>query len=171
MWVDAGALISKAYNVKWSQTAINNMKWDGTDEWLDQTADCTSNSPGGDKLRIGSYSTNIPNFGLSMFDDCGNIPGYREEAELTLNAHSISSTTNYWFQMQWDCVYGGASGEINISFEANSFSHDWLDKVNYGCLYGSPAEGSESQNTPQASNPPNDKLQRESLARVDGPLY
>ncbi len=126
---------SKGYDMRWSQNALNDMNGDGTGEWLDQTADCTDNSPNGDKLHAVSGNTNIPNYGISIYNDCGSS-SYKEESELQLASNYMNTASYYWFDMNWNCVSGGNSGEINLSFEPAWWSHDWLDKRSYYC-YGS----------------------------------
>ena len=95
-WTTYGlGVTSYAYNMKWTQSAINDMKWDGNNEWLDQTADCTNDSPGGDRLHATASSTNIPNYGFSTYNDCDNA-SWKEETELKINPYSLNTTTTYY---------------------------------------------------------------------------
>lgn len=123
-------ITSYAHSMQWSQSAINDMKWDSTSEWLDQTADCVGQ--GGDRLHATASSTNIPNYGFSIYNDCGNS-SWKEETELKINPYSLSTATTYYQYVWWDCVYGNASGELNVSFEPALWAHEWLDKTNYQC--------------------------------------
>lgn len=134
-WAASGPeIVSYAYDMKWTQAAINDMKWDGNMEVIDQTADCTTDNNYGDRLHTQTASTNIPNDGISGFNDCG-VYHYFEESELRINPHSLNTTTSYWELIHWSCVYGGAWGALNITFEANPFHHGWLAKTGYGCGY------------------------------------
>lgn len=132
-WQISGpGIASYAYDMKWTESSIANMKFDGTNEWLDQTADCTVDSPGGDRLHPTSMTTNIPNYGAFNYNDCGN-PTWKEEYELKINPYSLSETTTYNQYIEWNCAYGGALGDINISMEPSSLGHEWLDKTSYNC--------------------------------------
>lgn len=159
----AGSLTSYAYNMKWDQSAINDMKWDGNSEYLDQTADCTANSTGNDRLHATSSSTNVPNYGYFIYNDtqpsefCGSSSNsVKEEIELKINPYSLSSIVTYWQSVNWDCAYGGASGEINVSFEPAWWAHEWLDKVNYWCYGSSQITGNEPnfEGKPFSNNEP-----------------
>lgn len=133
---------SNASSMKWTQTAINNMTWDGTSEYLDQTADCVSNPPVGDRLHVLSSSTNIPNSGIYGYNDCG-VYQWFEETEVTINPYSLKTTTSYWNTVNWQCVYSTANGELNVSFEPTPWNHKWLDKEYYSC--GPQMNNGESQ--------------------------
>lgn len=100
-WTTSGpGVVSYAYGMKWTQDAIDDMKWDGNTEVLDQTADCTNDSPGGDRLHTQSSSSNIPNTGINGYNDCG-VYQWFEESELKINPHSLNTSTQYWQSVNW----------------------------------------------------------------------
>lgn len=142
-WQISGpGIVSEAYSMKWSQSAIDDMKWDGNTEVLDQTADCTVASPAGDKLHTQSSSSNIPNTGINGYNDCG-VYQWFEESELKINPHSLNTSTQYWQRVNWQCVDEDASGDLNVSFEAAPWHHGWLDKESYSCGSSSASSGNE----------------------------
>lgn len=139
----APIIVSYAYGMKWTQDAIDDMKWDGNTEVLDQTADCTDDSPAGDKLHTQSSSSNIPNTGINVYNDCG-VYQWFEESELKINPYSLNTSTQYWQSVTWQCVNAGVSGDLNITFEAAPWHHTgWLDKESYSCGYSFASFGNE----------------------------
>jgi hypothetical protein len=119
-----------AQNLKWDSSALSAMRSDSSPR-LDMTADCTADNPGGDRLNYNTFYTNLPNYGISVWDDCGNRFVY-EEAELGVNPWSVVANTEYYFQVFYYKNQRGVSGAINISYQRNnSPTHDWLDKVLY----------------------------------------
>jgi len=139
---------SNGQDIKWSQYAIDAMNNDSNTEYFDQTADCSANSPGGDRLSVHYIVTTIPNSGAFSYNDCGSSSA-KEELEITITSNSLNDQHPYTFDVVWLCQTTSASGEINISFEPQNFgtsaqTHDWLDKVYYACNQG-PNSNANSQ--------------------------
>lgn len=131
----SGEVRSNATSIKWTSTAISNMDGDVNAEYLDQTADCTTDSPEGDKLYPLYVTTNIPDRGVYSYNDCGNSagrPSVNEEVELHINEDSLSAGTSYYYNITWGCNGAPLSGDVNISYETG-LAHDWLDKISYSC--------------------------------------
>jgi len=124
---------SKARSIKWSQNSVNEIKTNVWVEFFDQTADCTANSPTGDKLFQLWFSTNIPNNGAWTYNDCdGPLPNVNEEVELTLNSANIVAEQSYTYDVIWGCNSSSVSGEINVTFELGTVGpKDWLAKQSY----------------------------------------
>lgn len=124
---------TKAQSIMWDSNGVWWIKNNAWSEVFDQTADCTTNSPTGDKLRPILVVTNIPNNGGSSFDDCdGPNPNVNEEFELYLNSNSIVAQTPYVYEVKWQCNGSNISGEVNITFEMDLFGGKyWLDKKTY----------------------------------------
>lgn len=124
---------TKAQSIKWNSDGVWWMRNNVWSEVFDQTADCTSNSPAGDKLRPIYVVTDIPNNGGSSFNDCdGPLPNINEEFELYLNPNSIGAETPYVYEVKWQCNGANISGEVNITFEMDLFGGKyWLDKKVY----------------------------------------
>lgn len=127
----SGQVKSSATSIKWTTAAIADMDGDGNSEYLDQTADCVGS--GGDKLDVSYVVTNIPDYGVAAYNDCGNT-SVREEVELHIDEDSLVAGSSYYYNVVWLCKSAPTSGEINVSFEPATWEHDWLDKVNYSCV-------------------------------------
>lgn len=98
---------------------------------LDMTADCTTDNPGDDQLNYSVAYSNIPNYGVDVWSDCGAF-WIREEVELKINAWSVVAETNYYYQVHYRKNERNVSGAINITYErSNQPGWDWLDKVLY----------------------------------------
>lgn len=98
---------------------------------FDMTADCTTDNPGGDRLDYIAFYSNVPNFGIQVWNDCGNVL-MREEADLRINASSVQAETQYYYQVHYSKKQFGVSGAINLSYQRdNSPTHDHIDKVLY----------------------------------------
>jgi len=145
----SGEVRSNATSVKWTSTAISNMDGDVNAEYLDQTADCTTDSPEGDKLYPLYVTTNIPDRGVSPYNDCGNSagrPSVNEEVELHINEDSLTAGTSYYYNITWGCNGAPLSGDVNITFETG-IDHDWLDKISYSCSSVRPSSISQIQSS------------------------
>ncbi|HLF24812.1 MAG TPA: hypothetical protein VJG32_00630 [Anaerolineae bacterium] len=123
----------KAESIKWNSGGVSAMKSNVWSELFDQTADCTTSSPTGDKLYPILVATNLPNTGARTFDDCvGPAPDVQEEIELYLNTNSIVAGTSYYYNVKWQCNTSSDNGEVNITFEMDLFGGKyWLDKKLY----------------------------------------
>lgn len=136
-YVSSDVVISKARQVKWNTAGISRIRANFWDEFFDQTADCTVNSPNGDKLIPLSYSSNIPNWGVWAYNDCGGpLPDVNEEVELHQNSLATVAEQAYYYDIRWRCN-GAVSGEINTTYELGAIgAKDWLDKVTYSRTTG-----------------------------------
>lgn len=125
---------TNARSVKWDSAGVYYMQQNGWgDAYYDQTADCTANSPQGDKMRADYVVTSTPNYGAFAYDDCdGPLPNGNEEIELTINDLSVVAQTSYQYDVVWRCKAASVSGEINITFELGAWGpKGWQDKVTY----------------------------------------
>jgi hypothetical protein len=131
---------SVAYEMKWSQMALTIMRgWPQTDAILDQTADCTANSPDGNKLSAAWSFTNIPHYSVYSKNDCPwwDPWGPKEEVEMQMKTSNMQADYSYMWTVVWRPERSAASGEINITAQRDQSEWQWLDKTLYS--YGSGA--------------------------------
>jgi len=131
---------SVAYEMKWSQMALTIMRgWPQTDAILDQTADCTANSPDGNKLSAAWSFTNIPHYSVNSKNDCPwwDPWGPKEEVEMQMKTSNMQADYSYMWTVVWRPEKSAASGEINITAQRDQSEWQWLDKTLYS--YGSGA--------------------------------
>ena len=102
----SGEVRSNATSVKWTSTAISNMDGDVNAEYLDQTADCTTDSPEGDKLYPLYVTTNIPDRGVSRTTIVETAPGGRVSMKRLsyINEDSLTAGTSYYYNITWDAM-------------------------------------------------------------------
>lgn len=116
--------------IKWNELGVHAMTFDDYPR-LDMTADCVSGSSG-DKLdHIVAY-TNIPNWGVSVWSDCGD-PSIREEVEVYVNTdYAVVPEKAYYYQVHYAKKQRFVWGEVNLTYQRdNQPTHDWLDKETY----------------------------------------
>lgn len=144
---------TRARTVKWNANGVWWMQHNVWAEVFDQTADCTVNSPMGDKLIPNYVSTNIPLNGQPLaYDDCdGPNPNVNEELEISLNSNSIVAESTYTFDVGWLCNASNINGEVNVTFEMDlAGGKYWLDKKTYNitsCLALAP-DSRQTQDQP-----------------------
>ncbi|MGI0015703.1 MAG: hypothetical protein ACREBU_19990, partial [Nitrososphaera sp.] len=107
---------SNGRSIKWNTTGVNEIKNNIWIEFFDQTADCTSNSPNGDKLYPDYVVISLPDNGVFAYNDCdGPLPNVSEEVEVQVNSGSVVAETAYQYDVVWRCNSRNQSGEINIT--------------------------------------------------------
>jgi hypothetical protein len=122
--------VATADNIRWDSTGIGYMRSDSNPR-LDMTADCTPDNPGDDQLDYVVAYSDIPNQGVTVWDDCGAF-WIREEVELWIDAQSVGAETNYYYQVHYRKNEWGVSGAINLTYQRdNEPKWNWLDKVLY----------------------------------------
>ena len=116
--------------IKWNSYGVHAMSFDDYPR-LDMTADCVSGSSG-DKLDYIVAYTNIPNWGVSVWSDCG-YPWIREEVEVYINKnYAVVAERAYYYQVHYAKKQHFVSGEVNLTYQRdNQPTHDWLDKETY----------------------------------------
>lgn len=150
-------LETRARIVKWDADGVWWMQHNVWAEVFDQTADCTANSPTGDKLIPNYVGTNIPLNGQPLaWDDCdGPNPNVNEELEISIKSDSVVAEFAYNFDVGWLCNSSSISGEVNITFEMDAFGGKyWLDKETYSmtsCLALAPSS-TQTQDPSELNN-------------------
>jgi hypothetical protein len=137
---------SGANNIKWSHYGKWYMEQYDTDPKLDMTADCSENSPQGDKLDVAYISTSIPNWWVQIKNDCGQS-SVREEVDLHIWTGSLWAETPYYYRV-WYRIQSGGYGEVNLTYQRESPPPrwDWLDKVTYWAPYAKGSAGADGEN-------------------------
>ncbi|MCL4826024.1 MAG: hypothetical protein KJZ95_01580 [Caldilinea sp.] len=124
------AQVGFAQYIKWNSSGRLALQSDANPQ-LDMTADCTVDNPGGDRLGYSVFYTNIPNSGVQVWNDCGNL-SVKEEVDLKINKASIQAESPYYYQVHYKKYQYSVNGAINLSYQRdNSPTHDHLDKVLY----------------------------------------
>lgn len=165
MWLTSitGGLRSNVRDIQWDAAGVNEIRNNWHFEEYDQTADCVGSPEVGDKLRVYSTFTTIPNTGAFAYNDCnGPNPDVNEEVEIAVNSNSVVAGTNYQYDVTWYCNGTNISGEVNVSFEYSSVYHDWNTNTQYWGWCGGAAQlstpnsqvESESWQSQRLSAPP-----------------
>jgi len=113
--------IGLADDIKWNSTGVAAMRSD-TNPLLDMTADCTEDDPYADQLDYVVAYSDIPNYGVDAWSDCG-LPWIREEVELKINADSVNAETSYYYHVYYAKNKPNVSGHINLNLPARQRAH------------------------------------------------
>lgn len=126
-----GLVAAVGQNIRWSSSGVSALQNDTT-PMLDITADCTQNSPAGDKLDYNTAHTDLPNNGVFGSNDCDSS-AYWEEGQVIIRRESVQSEKDYYFQVLYTKAQSSASGHLNLTYQRSNpvFAFDWLELVNY----------------------------------------